>query len=76
MSITGQIVEIDYTNWRGERAKRHIIPYRVEWSRNEWHPEHQWLLIAFDVRKRESRSFAMANIHAWTPAPHLALSGT
>lgn len=73
MSTGSQVVEIDYTNWRGERTKRHIVPYKVVWAKNKWHPEHQWLLHAFDVRKQESRLFALASIHSWTPAPHIGL---
>ncbi len=69
MGSMKQVVEIDYTNWRGERSKRRIVPMSVEWANNEWHPETQWLLEAIDVDKRESRSFALANIHSWKPAP-------
>lgn len=62
-----QIVEIDYTNWRGERSKRRILPQRVVWENNEWHPDTQWLLEAIDIEKREARTFALANIHSWVP---------
>ncbi len=64
-----QVVEIDYTNWRGERAKRNIVPMRMVWENNEWHPDTQWLLEALDIEKREMRTFALANIHSWTPTP-------
>ena len=61
-------VIIDYTNWRGERRKRTIIPMAVYWSKNEYHPEPQWLLRALDWEKREIRDFAMTGIHSWEPA--------
>jgi hypothetical protein len=32
---------------------------------NEWHPESQWLLEAFDLGCHEIRTFAMKNIHSW-----------
>ena len=63
--INAPKVEIDYTNWEGERSKRVIIPIGVQYTSNQWHPEPQWLLIATDVEKREQRTFAMKDIHAW-----------
>jgi predicted DNA-binding transcriptional regulator YafY len=59
------IVEIDYTNWRGQRSKRKIIPMSISFENNEWHPDTQWLLEATDVEKGEIRTFALANIHSW-----------
>lgn len=64
-----QEVTIDYTNWRGERGLRRIHPMRIAFENNKWHPETQWLLEAIDLSKGELRTFAIANIHVWTPAP-------
>jgi predicted DNA-binding transcriptional regulator YafY len=69
MTDAEQVVEIDYTNWRGERSKRRIVPMGLSWENNEWHPETQWMLDAIDVDKKVSRTFALASIHSWTPAP-------
>ncbi len=66
-----QVVEIDYTNWRGERSTRKIVPMRIAFENSEWHPETQWILEALDVEKHELRGFAFANIHSWKPAPQL-----
>ena len=41
---TNVIVEIDYTNWRGERKLRKIEPLALILGSNEWHPETQWLI--------------------------------
>ena len=60
-------VEIDYTNWRGERSTRKIMPHRWMFENNEWHAETQWLLYALDIEKQEMRTFALANIHSWKP---------
>lgn len=65
--IGERIVEIDYTNWRGVRAKRLIRPLRLVWGNSSFHPEEQWLLEAIDQDKREDRTFALAGIHSWTP---------
>jgi hypothetical protein len=59
-------VIIDYTNYRGERAKRRIKPIgSMVFTHNEWHPEQQWLMLALDVEKNEKRFFAMKSIHSW-----------
>ena len=60
-------IEIDYTNWRGERSKRIINPIGLVLESNEWHRETQWLLVAKDVARGEMRKFAMKDIHSWTP---------
>jgi predicted DNA-binding transcriptional regulator YafY len=58
-------VTIDYTNWRGERSIRDIMPLGMAFSRNQWHPEPQWLVYAYDIEKKETRAFAMLKIHSW-----------
>jgi hypothetical protein len=58
-------VVIDYTNWRGERSKRTIMPLEFHWGSNQWHPDPQWLLDAIDVKKQVVKTFAMLGIHSW-----------
>lgn len=62
-------VTIEYTNYRGERGRREIIPIQttLRFSSTEFHPEQQWLMDAFDVKKEAYRTFAMKDIHSWTP---------
>jgi predicted DNA-binding transcriptional regulator YafY len=60
-------VIIDYTNWKGERSNRTILPTRMYWGSNEWHKEDQWLLEAHDIEKGALRNFALKDIHSWTP---------
>jgi predicted DNA-binding transcriptional regulator YafY len=60
---TSKVIEIDYTNWRGERAWRRIMPERLEFANSEWHPEAQWLLLAWDCDKNAEREFALTGIH-------------
>lgn len=62
-------VRIDYTNWRDERRTRRILPLRIYWGSNEWHPETQWLLDAEDLElpDRGTRSFAMKDVRSWEP---------
>lgn len=49
---------VEYTNWRGETARRVIIPIRMWWGSTEWHPQEQWMLTAWDVEKDAVRDFA------------------
>lgn len=60
-------VLIDYTNWRGERALRKILPFGLVFGSNQFHPEPQWLVQALDLKKGENRSFALKDIHSWKP---------
>ncbi len=63
-------VVIAYTNWRGERGLRRIVPVPggISFGSNEWHTEPQWLMEAIDVEKGAVRTFAIKDIHSWTPA--------
>ena len=63
-----QEVLIDYTNWRGERGERRVLPLSIQWESSEWHPDPQWIVHAVDVEKGRTRGFAMKDIHAWKPA--------
>ena len=58
-------VTIDYTNWQGVRGLRRILPKSLDWGKNQWHPEDQWLLVATDLEKSEPRTFAVKDIHSW-----------
>lgn len=63
-----RIVEIDYTNYRGERSTRLIIPGRMHFGATEYHENPQWLLDAVDVQRSVNRTFALGDIHAWKAA--------
>lgn len=52
-----------YTNYRGEVAERKAIFRRLTWGSDEYHPEPQWLLIAWDCVKDDWRTFALKDIH-------------
>ncbi|MBS0621595.1 MAG: class I SAM-dependent methyltransferase [Verrucomicrobia bacterium] len=57
---------IDYVNWRGHRATRHVIARELVWGSTEWHREAQWLLRAYDVEKESERQFAVKDIRSWS----------
>lgn len=58
-------VIIDYTNWRGERRERKVVPKYIAFGSSKHHPGQQWLLVAEDIEKGERRTFAMDGIHSW-----------
>lgn len=60
-------VLIDYTNWKGERRERRIMPLTIKFGTNEWHRDRQWLLFAIDVEAAAHREFALKDIHNWRP---------
>lgn len=61
-----RIVEIYYTNWRGESRWRKIVPTgEVVFEANEWHAEEQWLIVAQDNEDGYTKKFAMKDIKTW-----------
>lgn len=52
-------LDVVYTNHRGETRQRRIIPEYVYYGCSNWHHDAQWLLNAFDVDKKQTRTFAM-----------------
>lgn len=64
-------VVIDYTNYKGNRRIRKILPIGIYWASTDYHPEEQWLLNAYDVEDIDSdghyvvKWFAMCSIHSW-----------
>ncbi len=58
-------VKIVYTNWRGEKSERHIVPIKIWFGNTDWHAKEQWLLKAFDVDKQAERDFSLIDIHEW-----------
>jgi predicted DNA-binding transcriptional regulator YafY len=60
-----KVVSIDYTNHRGERHLRLILPLRIVFESSEFHPVAQWILYADDLQKNEERGFALKDVHSW-----------
>jgi predicted DNA-binding transcriptional regulator YafY len=60
-----RIVIIDYTNHRGERRERRIVPFGLRFGYSNHHPGEQWLLEAYDCDKEAARTFAMKDVHSW-----------
>jgi predicted DNA-binding transcriptional regulator YafY len=66
--MSGIAITIDYANHRGERGLRRILPEKIEFLESGWHPDPQWILLAWDLEKDAVREFAMKDIHSWVPS--------
>lgn len=71
VSAPERVVEIDYTNHRGERRVRKIIPcpQTLRFEKTSHHPVAQWIFDAWDVERDVERTFALSNLHNWRPVP-------
>ena len=56
---------ITYTNYRGVTSDRIIIPMGMAFLSNQWHPQRQWMVMAWDCKKQAMRSFPQAGISKW-----------
>ncbi len=61
-------VVLDYTNWRGERRARRVLPRGLRFGATAEHAEPGWLLDALDLEKGEARAFALTGVHGWRAA--------
>lgn len=66
-TVRQNTVLLDYTNHRGERATRIVLPVDLRFGTSPYHDGAQWFLEAYDVAKGADRSFAMRDIHSWKP---------
>jgi hypothetical protein len=66
----GARVIIDYTNYKGHRAEREIVPIYSWYGASEYHKEDgdQWFWKAVEVGRDVVRDFAVKDIHSWRPA--------
>ena len=55
-------IEFDYVNWKGNRSKRRAEVNEYYFGSNEYHPEPQWLLEAYDLDKKAMRMFALKDM--------------
>jgi hypothetical protein len=63
-----QFMVLDYTNWRGVRNTRIILPSGdMRFESNAWHPKPQWILYATDVSDGNVKGFAVSGIHSIRP---------
>lgn len=68
----GNILNFLYKNYKGETSVRSVVVDQLFLGSNQWHPQNQFLLSAFDLDKRAMRCFAVKdmsnitmNINKW-----------
>lgn len=54
-----QLLAFDYVNYKGEQSRRAVHPLSIRWGTSEWYKEPQWLLMCFDLGKKDRREFAI-----------------
>ncbi len=69
VDVDSKVVEILYTNYKGETTRRRVLPEKIWFGSTEWHKEEQWLLDAHDINKNALRNFAMKDIQEWNNIP-------
>lgn len=52
-------IDVEYTNWRGAKRQRRIIPVSIRFGATKWHPQPQWLLSAIDTETNSVKDFAL-----------------
>jgi len=58
-----QTLRFSYVNYRGSFSWRTVNPISVRWGTSEWYETPQWLLMCYDMDKKDRREFALANMH-------------
>lgn len=56
-----RIISFRYRNWRGETATRRVLPQLIYHGSNEYHTEPQWLMLAYDLDRKDNREFALSD---------------
>jgi len=62
-------IRCEYTNWRGERADRHLRVMEFRHGVTNWHPTPSLFLKAIDLEKGVERDFCVADFHTQTLRP-------
>lgn len=58
-------IKVEYTNYRGEKAIRTIVPGKCYFGSTEYHPHDQWLIEVWDVERKATRVYALKDITKW-----------
>jgi hypothetical protein len=64
----GDLIEFDYINYKGIAGHRTVKVRGFRFGSNEFHPESQWLMEGYDMKKADNRVFAMrdmVNVEYW-----------
>lgn len=62
----GDLIQFDYTNWKGVKSKRKVIVQEFVFTKSKYHPEYQMFIQGYDMNKMNERTFAVKDIEAET----------
>lgn len=64
-SAEGKVLYLDYTNWRGERSWRTVVPLDKppEFGPTPHHKGPVWTLRVYDLDRQAERSYVLEDIH-------------
>jgi predicted DNA-binding transcriptional regulator YafY len=57
-----QVLGFRYINYREETTWRRVNPLSIRWGTSEWYKEPQWLLMCYDLGKKDRREFALSRM--------------
>jgi hypothetical protein len=58
-------IKVEYTNYRGEKGVRTIVPISFFFGTTQYHPEAQWLVKLWDCDRQAERIYALKEITRW-----------
>lgn len=61
-NLLPNVVSFEYKNYRGEVSTRTVVPIDLWHGATAWHPDEQWILLAYDMKKGATRNFALKDI--------------
>ena len=64
--LHGQAIKFMYTNYKGERAERHVMPNGLEYGEFPYHEGPQWFLHGQCLDRKARRTFALKDIEGET----------
>ena len=56
-----EAIRLTYTNHRGEKTVRYIMPSSIRFGTTEYHPEPQWLMTCWDFERGAPRTYALSD---------------
>lgn len=60
--IFRQQTQFEHINHKGIKSKRNVIPMSLYFGSTKFHPENQWLMVAYNLEKQCERTFALNDI--------------
>jgi|LakMenEpi03Aug12_release.lakeMendotaPanAssembly.Ray.scaffolds.fasta_scaffold55650_2 hypothetical protein len=58
----GEYLTFTYKNYRGEVSECRVLTEQLYFGSNEYHPEPQWLLEAYNIDREVTRTYALKDI--------------